>query len=81
LAEASALISARALPRLVEELDSLNRLPIDSQSLTICLHNEGINLRYLGKIAELTKLPHVKALCLQEMLARAAKKFIRQRLA
>lgn len=51
---------------------------MDGQSLSSLLHKRGINVRYLGKIAELSDKPNprlqaLKALALQEMISRAFK--------
>ncbi|KAJ3106143.1 hypothetical protein HDU97_006960 [Phlyctochytrium planicorne] len=58
--------------------------PIDGQRLTKYLHARGINLRYLGKITALlekiqgdNRTFYAKELCLQEMISRAAKTFLR----
>ena len=40
------------------------------------LHSHGLNIKYLGKIAE-NVTNHVKSLCKQEMAARSIKKIIR----
>ena len=55
-------------------LDSLIIIPIDSTTLEEAFHIQGINMRYLGKVAELSKLKHVKDLCITEMLARSLKR-------
>lgn len=49
---------------------------IDGRTLTEVMHDKGINMRYLGHIATRateSKLPHLRMLCEQEMLCRAAK--------
>lgn len=52
--------------------------PMDGQSLSSLLHKRGINIRYLGKIADTANKPEprleaLKSLVLQEMVARAFK--------
>lgn len=52
--------------------------PMDGLSLSSLLHKRGINIRYLGKVAELAnkhdpRLLALRALCEQEMVARAFK--------
>jgi hypothetical protein len=37
------------------------------------MHQHGINIRYLGKIADLTTLPHIRGVCESEMCARVCK--------
>eukprot|EP00698_Gefionella_okellyi_P004774 TRINITY_DN14419_c0_g1_i1.p1 TRINITY_DN14419_c0_g1~~TRINITY_DN14419_c0_g1_i1.p1 ORF type:complete len:1104 (+),score=280.52 TRINITY_DN14419_c0_g1_i1:41-3313(+) len=61
------------IPEFVQQLDLLELLPFDSDGLTSALHTAGINVRYLGRIAELTRLPHVRDLCVVEMIARVCK--------
>jgi protein TIF31 len=59
-------------------------MPSDSQSLTNLFHQRGLNMRYLGKIAELfdqlveLQVPFFKDLCVEEMFARAAKVLLRE---
>ncbi|KAL3680571.1 hypothetical protein R1sor_023527 [Riccia sorocarpa] len=62
------------LPKLVQDLSSLEVSPMDGHTLTEALHAHGINVRYLGQVAKLAKhLPHVWDLCVVEMIVRAAK--------
>jgi hypothetical protein len=65
------------IPNFVKELDMLEMLLIDSQTVTKEMHSRGINIRYLGVVAELTKLPHVRDTMVVEMVARAAKEILR----
>lgn len=56
---------------------------MDGQSLTRLMHNRGINIRYLGKVALLTagqgsRLQALKALASQEMIARAFKHVVNE---
>ena len=64
LAQAAALLTQHCIPNFINDLDQLISLPIDSYSLTFAMHNEGINMRYLGEIALKTNLPHIKHICL-----------------
>ena len=61
---------------LLNALDSLYLIPYNSETLKICFHYYGINLHYLGLVAEQTKIPHIRELCLIEMFARVCKKII-----
>jgi hypothetical protein len=56
---------------LVYKLDRMEFLAIDSHNLTKIFHKFGVNMRYLGRIAEKATLPHIKSLCIWEMLARS----------
>ena len=57
-------------------LDDLQLMPIDSESLTETLHKYGVNVRYLSHIAVLSQVPHVREICVTEMLARTAKNIL-----
>ncbi|KAI5068426.1 hypothetical protein GOP47_0016771 [Adiantum capillus-veneris] len=62
------------LPKFVQDLSSLEVSPMDGQTLTEALHAHGINMRYLGQVANLSKhLPHIWDLCVVEMVTRTAK--------
>lgn len=63
------------IPQLVSLLDSLVIIPIDSATLEETFHIQGVNMRYLGAVAQLSRLKHVKDLCITEMLARTLKRF------
>jgi len=77
ISEAKQYLQTVVIPRVVEQLDSLNVIPIDSETLTQTFHSEGLNMRYLGVVAEQSTLYHVKELCVIEMLARTFKNFMR----
>lgn len=72
---------SEVLPRLIQELkDSEVGFPMDGQSLSTLLHKRGVNIRYLGKVAELAdkedpRLQALKRLVIQEMIARGFKHF------
>ena len=61
---------------LLMALDSLYLIPYNSETLKMCFHYYGINLSYLGKIAERTTIPHIRELCLIDMFARVSKKIL-----
>eukprot|EP00742_Colponemidia_sp_Colp-10_P008032 GILJ01008667.1.p1 GENE.GILJ01008667.1~~GILJ01008667.1.p1 ORF type:complete len:1294 (-),score=234.16 GILJ01008667.1:164-4045(-) len=62
----------------VQKLDSLELLPYDSETLTRVLHSHGVNVHYLGSVSQLTRMPHIRNLCVTEMLARICKKIFRR---
>jgi protein TIF31 len=72
---------SEVIPRLVQELkDGEVGFPMDGQSLSSLLHKRGVNVRYLGKIAELAnqedpRLQALRRLVNQEMIARGFKHF------
>lgn len=67
------------IPKLLKDLQEGDvGFPMDGQSLSSLLHKRGINIRYLGRIAQSTdkaerRLAALKALAEQEMIARAFK--------
>lgn len=72
-------LRSKIIPDLLKDLhDGDVGFPMDGQSLTQLLHKRGINLRYLGKLAEQSteKGPRLQALSIllvQEMITRAFK--------
>ncbi|RWR82845.1 clustered mitochondria protein isoform X4 [Cinnamomum micranthum f. kanehirae] len=66
------------LPKFVQNLCMLEVSPMDGQTLTEALHAHGINVRYLGKIADMTKhLLHIWDLCVTEIVVRSAKHILK----
>ena len=61
---------------LLMAFDSLYLIPYNSETLKLCFHYYGINLHYLGRVAERTTVPHVREICVIEMFARVCKKII-----
>ncbi|PIN14395.1 putative protein CLU1/cluA/TIF31 [Handroanthus impetiginosus] len=71
---ASLYLQDVVLPKFVNDLSALEVSPMDGQTLTEALHAHGINVRYLGKVAEGTKhMPHLWDLCSNEIVVRSAK--------
>ncbi|KAL9127505.1 MAG: hypothetical protein Q9217_003635 [Psora testacea] len=67
-----------AFPEMLSDLrEGEVGFPMDGQSLSRLLHKRGINIRYLGKLARITDKDSrgeaLKALAIQEMIARAFK--------
>ena len=69
----------KVIPDMIQDLrEGEVGFPMDGQSLSRLMHRRGVNLRYLGKLATLTenedaRLRALKALTVQEMVARAFK--------
>jgi protein TIF31 len=65
------------IPELIHDLKEGDvGYPMDGQSFSRLLHKRGINIRYIGKIAELAggkRLESVRNLAVQEMVSRAFK--------
>ncbi|KAL9130141.1 MAG: hypothetical protein Q9175_007104 [Cornicularia normoerica] len=74
-----AYLHESVIPEMIQDLkDGEVGFPMDGQSLSGLMHRRGVNLRYLGKLATLTeiddaRLRALKALTVQEMVARAFK--------
>ncbi|RCI02054.1 Intracellular distribution of mitochondria, partial [Rhizopus stolonifer] len=85
--EASKFLSNEVIPSLVLDFASYAISPLDGDALTRAMHRRGINMRYLGKLAELISLSkdkrieHVRKLAIQEMIIRASKRLLRKYLA
>ncbi|KAK1434042.1 hypothetical protein QVD17_10960 [Tagetes erecta] len=63
-----------ALPKLVTDFGSLELSPVDGRTLTDFMHLRGLRMRSLGRVVELSeKLPHIRSLCIHEMVTRAFK--------
>ncbi|GAB4832619.1 hypothetical protein Ancab_006637 [Ancistrocladus abbreviatus] len=66
------------LPKFVQDLCTLEVSPMDGQTLTEALHAHGINVRYIGKVADGAKhLPHLWDLCTNEISVRSAKHLLK----
>ncbi|KAM5382599.1 hypothetical protein ACJZ2D_002389 [Fusarium nematophilum] len=74
---AGAYLRDQVIPDLLRELsDSDISFPMDGQSMSRLLHKRGINVRYLGKVAELStdgRLRCLREICVQDMVARSFK--------
>lgn len=66
--------------RVLQSLESLQELPLDSAEWTAFLHAQGINCCLLGKLASAARLPHIKEALIVEMIARTAKRAIQSQL-
>ena len=58
------------IPTFAAALSSLAALPCSGAALAGAMHGAGINMRYLGLVAERATLPHVHDLLVVEMLCR-----------
>uniref|UniRef100_A0ACD5YRT8 Uncharacterized protein n=1 Tax=Avena sativa TaxID=4498 RepID=A0ACD5YRT8_AVESA len=67
------------IPKFVQDLCSLDVSPMDGQTLTDVLHSNGINVRYLGKVAGMIKhLPHLWDLFMAEIIVRSVKHVVKE---
>ena len=77
LNEANRYLRATVLPNLVYILDSLSIIPRDSESLELTFHSQGVCMRYLGAVAMMSIVPHVKDLCITEIIEIATRSIIK----
>ena len=70
----------KSIDELIEDLEELNELPLDSKQWTEVLHERGLNCSLMGLLAEKCRLPHVQEGLLIEMLARTLKSAVRSQL-
>ncbi|XP_047980101.1 clustered mitochondria protein-like isoform X1 [Salvia hispanica] len=79
--KASLYLKDVALPKFIHDLCTLEVSPMDGQTLTEALHAHGINVRYIGRVAEGTRhMPHLWDLCSNEVVVRSAKHVIKDAL-
>ncbi|KAB8071513.1 clustered mitochondria-domain-containing protein [Aspergillus leporis] len=77
-------LRSKVMPELIQDLhDGDVGFPMDGQSLSQLLHKRGINIRYLGKLAQMSKekgarLDALSILLVQEMIARGFKHIANQ---
>lgn len=82
--EASKFLTEEIIPSIVFDFASYTISPLDGDALTKAMHRRGINMRYLGQLAQLVSLSkdkrieHIHQLAVQEMIVRAAKRLLRQ---
>ena len=74
---ASIYLQNEYLGEFLKKLEEKEYFPLDCYSLREIFHTQGINMRYLGKIAKYTILPHIKQICMADMIARKIKTIFR----
>ncbi|XP_044489464.1 clustered mitochondria protein-like isoform X2 [Mangifera indica] len=74
----SSYLANIVLPKFIQDLCALEASPMDGQTLTEALHAHGINIRYIGRVADGTKhVPHLWDLCSNEIVVRSTKHIIK----
>ncbi|KAI9254747.1 clustered mitochondria-domain-containing protein [Helicostylum pulchrum] len=82
--EASKFLAEEVIPSIVLDFASYSISPLDGDALTKAMHRRGINMRYLGKLADLValskdkRIEHIHKLAVQEMIIRACKRLLRK---
>jgi hypothetical protein len=72
------MLKVQEIVRFVRRLDSLEIVVADSKELSTAMKQSGINMRYLGKIIKLTKLPYVRMMAEIEAVARVVRNLYRE---
>jgi protein TIF31 len=77
-----AFLRENLIPNLIKELtDGTGGWPVDGKSLTVTMHRNGVNVRYIGKVIELCgeapKLQAVKVCILQDFAKIRVLRFMR----
>lgn len=84
--EASKFLRENVISVLLQDFMAYVVSPIDGGALTKAMHRRGVNMRYLGRIANLAQeskelaLSHIHFLAMQEMVVRSVKRIIRKAL-
>lgn len=77
VSDAAQFLVLTQIPNFVRECLEHSSAPMDGVTLTEALHNKGINIRYLGKVANLlanvSRLEYLHTIAVQELILRAAK--------
>lgn len=81
LASAGLKLKNEGINKLVRDLETMAIQPIGSEQLSMYFHEYGVNMRHLGKVSTRSDLPHIKEICISDMIARATKKIFRANLA
>lgn len=79
--ELGTFVTDVVIPKVIKGFESGENVPTDSQSLSDSLHSQGLNVRYIGKLAssiEDGKLPHIKSLLERSMICRCASKIFNE---
>ncbi|ORX87137.1 hypothetical protein BCR32DRAFT_289533 [Anaeromyces robustus] len=84
--ELSKFISTAVIPGFIVDLSENKISPVDGENLTSIMHQRGINMRYLGKIAKLIeqanekKLNYYNKIIIDEMVTRSTKHILNKAL-
>ncbi|KAJ8312586.1 hypothetical protein KUTeg_009959 [Tegillarca granosa] len=77
LKDASEFLVVQQIPTLISECMDHTSSPIDGITLAEAMHNRGINMRYLGKVAEMfskcSQVSYVYTIIISDLICRAAK--------
>jgi len=81
LKEAAEYLVLKQIPLMIQDFQDHSAVPVDGQSLTEAMHAKGVNIRYLGRVAQLlsqqTSLSYLYEITVTEILCRSAKHVFR----
>ncbi len=76
-------LTEQAIPKLVRDLQAVEGVPTDSESLAQTFHSHGINMRYIGQVYKTIadkELNHLKTFLEREAIVRSVKHLFNEKL-
>ncbi|CAF1021003.1 unnamed protein product, partial [Didymodactylos carnosus] len=81
LKEAGEYLLLKQIPMMIQDFRDHSTVPVDGESLSEAMHSRGINIRYLGRVADLlsqqSSLEYVYEIVVTEILCRCTKHIFR----
>jgi len=77
IVRASQALKDEGLSGLINDLNNVDEDPLNSDELKQVMHSRGLPLRLLGKICTNAALNHTREIAVTEVVARAAKKLVK----
>jgi len=81
LKEAAEYLVLKQIPLMIQDFQDHSAVPVDGESLSEAMHSRGINIRYLGRVAQLlsqqSSLIYLYEIAVNELLCRSAKHLFR----
>ncbi|CAF1421234.1 unnamed protein product [Adineta ricciae] len=81
LKEAAEYLVLKQIPLMIQDFQDHSSVPVDGESLSESMHSRGINMRYLGRVADLlaqqSSLIYLYEIAVTEILCRSAKHVFR----
>ncbi|CAF1018399.1 unnamed protein product [Rotaria magnacalcarata] len=81
LKEAAEYLVLKQIPLMIQDFQDHSAVPVDGESLSEAMHSRGINIRYLGRVAQLLNqqpaLFYLHDIAVTEILCRSAKHLFR----
>ncbi|CAF3605331.1 unnamed protein product [Rotaria sp. Silwood1] len=81
LKEAAEYLVLKQIPLMIQDFQDHSSVPVDGESLSEAMHSRGINIRYLGRIAQLltqqSSLTYIYEIVVTEILCRSTKHVFR----